>query len=156
MVEELVRLLTQQNKKIATAESCTGGMISQMITSVPGASAVFDCGIVSYSNEIKKSILGVRAQTLEKYGAVSEQTALEMAQGVKKLSGADYALSVTGIAGPGGGSKEKPVGTVYVGIVHPEGSEVCLFHFSGNRDEIRKQTAQAALEKICHYVRAKR
>jgi len=156
LVEELVALLAQQHKKIATAESCTGGMISQMITSVPGASVVFDCGIVAYANEIKKNILGVRAETLEKYGAVSEQTALEMAQGIKKLSGADYALAVTGIAGPGGGSREKPVGTVYVGIIRPDGSEVCLFRFSGNREEIRKQTAQAALEKICHYIRAKR
>lgn len=130
-------------------------MIAQMITSVAGASAVFDCGIVSYSNEIKKSILGVRAQTLEQYGAVSKQTAYEMAQGVQKLSGADYAVAVTGIAGPGGGSLEKPVGTVYIGIAQPEGTEVYLFHFSGNRDEIRKQTAQAALEKIYHLVSVK-
>ncbi len=155
MVEELVKLLTEKHKKIATAESCTGGMIAQMITSVAGASAVFDCGIVSYSNEIKKSILGVRAQTLEQYGAVSKQTAFEMAQGVQRLSDADYAVSVTGIAGPGGGSKEKPVGTVYVGVAHPEGTEVYLFHFSGNRDEIRRQTAQAALEKIYQFVSVK-
>jgi PncC family amidohydrolase len=155
LVEELVKLLTEKNKKIATAESCTGGMIAQMITSVAGASAVFDCGIVSYSNDIKKSILGVRAQTLEQYGAVSEKTAFEMAQGVLRLSGADYALSVTGIAGPGGGSKEKPVGTVYVGVAHPAGTEVFLFHFSGSRDEIRRQTAQAALEKIYNIVSVK-
>lgn len=148
MVEELVKLLSEKNKKIATAESCTGGMIAQMITSVAGSSAVFDCGVVAYANQIKMTILGVHAQTLEQYGAVSEQTAFEMAQGVQKLSGADYAVSVTGIAGPGGGSAEKPVGTVYVGVVHPQGSEVFLFHFSGNRDEIRRQTAQAALEKV--------
>jgi PncC family amidohydrolase len=133
LVEEgLVKLLTDKKQKIATAESCTGGMIAQMITSVAGASAVFDCGIVSYSNEIKNSVLGVKAETLEKYGAVSEQTASEMAQGVKKISGADFAVSVTGIAGPGGGSKEKPVGTVYMGIAYDGGTDVFLCHFSNS------------------------
>ena len=115
--EVLVEKLIDKKLKIATAESCTGGLISKRITEISGASAVFDCGICSYANDIKSDVLGVNADDLEKYGAVSEQVALQMAQGVLKLSGADIAISTTGIAGPGGGTPEKPVGTVYIAAV---------------------------------------
>lgn len=147
-IEEFVTWLSVNKIKIATAESCTGGLIAQRITSVSGASMVFDCGIVAYSNEIKKSVLGVKVETLNKYGAVSEQTACEMAQGVRSLSGADVAVSVTGIAGPDGGSTEKPVGTVYIGISTVNGTEAKRYLFKGNREEIRNQTAETALELV--------
>ena len=101
---------------LATAESCTGGLVSKRITEIPGASEIFLCGLCTYSNEMKERLLGVSHQTLEQYGAVSEQTAREMARGVRLASGAAVGVSTTGIAGPGGGSAEKPVGLVYVGI----------------------------------------
>lgn len=111
-----VALLIEKGLKVATAESCTGGYISKRITDVPGSSAVFDCGICSYSNEMKREVLGVRDETLSQFGAVSEQTALEMAEGVRKLSGSDIGVSTTGIAGPDGGSEQKPVGLVYLAV----------------------------------------
>ncbi len=112
----VVKLLTEQGKTIASAESCTGGMLSKRITDVAGASKVFGCGVCSYANETKVRVLGVSEETLAQYGAVSEQTAAEMAAGVRKLAGADIGISTTGIAGPDGGTPEKPVGRVYVGI----------------------------------------
>lgn len=112
----VVRALNKKHLGLATAESCTGGLISKRITEVSGSSSVFHCGICSYANEMKESLLGVRHETLAAYGAVSEQTAAEMAEGVRKLSGADIAVSTTGLAGPGGGSAQKPVGLVYVGV----------------------------------------
>lgn len=118
-VTRVVELLSLSNKSIATAESCTGGLLSEMITSVPGASKVFEFGVCSYSNRIKHSILGVDQNILDKYTEVSEQTAAAMAEGMKRLSGADIAVSVTGIAGPGGGTPEKPVGIVYaLSLIH--------------------------------------
>ena len=118
--EDLVRVaarkLMERNLTIAAAESCTGGMFGAALTDVPGISAVFDSSLVTYSNEAKIRELGVRPETLEKYGAVSEETAREMAEGVRRVSGADIGVSVTGIAGPDGGSEEKPVGTVYIGL----------------------------------------
>ena len=114
--EALVRRLEKAGLKIATAESLTGGMISKMITEVSGASGVIECGVCSYSNRIKHEILGVSEETLESYTEYSPQTAEEMAEGVRKLSGADIGISTTGIAGPGGGTDEKPVGLVYVGV----------------------------------------
>lgn len=115
-----VELLKEKKLKIAAAESCTGGLVSEKITEVPGASQIFDCGVCTYSNDIKHKLLHVREQTLQRWGAVSFQTAQEMAEGVKHLSGADIGVSVTGIAGPGGGSPEKPVGLVYIGFSFPE------------------------------------
>ena len=114
--ETLVALLEQKNLKIATAESCTGGLLAKLITDVSGASAVFDYGIVSYANEIKWGQLGVKRETVETYGAVSEQTAREMAQCAAKNAGADIGLSTTGIAGPTGGTAQKPNGTCYIGV----------------------------------------
>ena len=111
-----VQLLRERGLTAATAESCTGGGISQRITNIPGASEVFGCGVCTYSNEMKEKLLGVSPLTLKQFGAVSEETAKEMAKGVRELSGADFGISVTGIAGPGGGSAEKPVGLVYIAV----------------------------------------
>jgi nicotinamide-nucleotide amidase len=119
--ERVVSLLKERKKSIAVAESCSGGMIAEKLTSVPGVSEVFGAGIVSYSNEAKEEILGVSSKTLKKYGAVSPKCAAEMALGALYLSGADLALSVTGIAGPTGGTKEKPVGLVYVALATKNG-----------------------------------
>lgn len=144
----VVELLIKNKMKLATAESCTGGLIAQKITSVAGASECFDCGVVTYSNEQKQKLLGVSAETLEEFGAVSEQTALEMCKGVKVLSDADFGISVTGIAGPGGGTPEKPVGTVWIGICGENLHKAERFVFDGNRQQIRESTAEMALKMI--------
>lgn len=115
-VTNVVKLLEQNGWTISTAESCTGGLLSELITSVAGASSVFELGLCTYSERIKTEFLGVPAADIEKYGVVSEQVALEMVRGLKKRSGADICVSVTGIAGPSGGTPEQPVGTVYIGF----------------------------------------
>lgn len=144
----LVNALTKAKKRVATAESCTGGMISAAITSVSGASGVFDCGVCSYANFIKHKVVGVREETLNTYGAVSDKTAAEMARGVRLLSGADIGVSTTGIAGPLGGTPYKPVGLVYVGIstamgLHTE--KLLLGENSADRERIRELAVSAAL-----------
>ena len=144
----LVGLLIENKLKLSTAESCTGGLIAQKITSVPGASECFDCGVVTYSNEQKHNLLGVSNETLKKYGAVSEQTALEMCKGVKNLANADFGISVTGIAGPGGGSPQKPVGTVWIGICGENIHKAEKFIFDGDRTQVREQTANTAMEMV--------
>ncbi|WP_299100828.1 competence/damage-inducible protein A [uncultured Alistipes sp.] len=122
-MQELVhRLLTERRQTLATAESCTGGVIASRFTAMPGASAYFLCGVVSYSNEAKTRVLGVDAGTIARYGAVSEQVARQMAEGVRRVAGADYAIATTGIAGPTGGSAEKPVGTVWIAVATPAGT----------------------------------
>lgn len=146
----LVKILKQKNLKIATAESCTGGMISQMITDVPGSSAVFDYGFCTYANQAKINMLGVNPDTINKYGAVSENTACEMASGLKKVTGADIAISVTGIAGPAGGTDEKPVGLVYIGVAVKDQVYANKFllarHNSPSRNYIRTLAAKNALK----------
>ena len=146
--ETVVELLIKNKLKLATAESCTGGLIAQKITSVAGASECFDCGVVTYSNEQKQKLLGVSPETLEKFGAVSEQTALEMCKGVKALSNADFGISVTGIAGPGGGTPEKPVGTVWIGICGENLHKAEKFLFDGDRQQVRESTAEMALKMV--------
>ena len=145
----LVKLLIERKKTIATAESCTGGLVSAALTEVPGASEVFSFGVCTYANEAKINLLGVKPETLERYGAVSEQTAMEMADGVRKLSGADITLSLTGIAGPGGGSDEKPVGLVYLGVSVKDklyAKKMLLGqHTVKDRDYIRKLAVKNAL-----------
>lgn len=144
--QKLVMGLCAKGKWLALAESCTGGLVAAAITSVAGSSECFGYGIVSYSNQAKESLLQVRPATLEAYGAVSEETALEMVTGLQGLSQADLALSVTGIAGPGGGSAEKPVGLVYFGL-WAGGRRACFSErFQGDREEIRRQTLIRALE----------
>ena len=144
----LVEALTKAKKRIATAESCTGGMVSAAITSVSGASAVFDCGVCSDANVIKHKIVGVREETLSTYGAVSDRTASEMARGVRLLAGADIGISTTGIAGPLGGSRYKPVGLVYIGVstemgLHTE--KMLLGENNADRERIRELAVAAAL-----------
>lgn len=147
---QLVEKLTSAKKTLATAESCTGGMIGAEITSVPGASAVFMGGIISYDNSVKSGILGVGETTLKDRGAVSVETAAQMAAGAKKVCGADVAVSVTGIAGPGGGSAEKPVGTVCFGIASEMGVRAVKMNFSpdGSREDIRRQSVDFAMELV--------
>ncbi|MEA4852655.1 MAG: competence/damage-inducible protein A [Christensenella sp.] len=148
----VVNALTEKGLTIATAESCTGGLISQRITQVPGASNVFGCGICSYSNDIKQSVLHVSGETLSQYGAVSEQTAVEMARGVRELSGADIGVSTTGIAGPGGGSVEKPVGLVYIAINSCKGSEVIKLNLSRGRVDDRENIRHMAAQNVFQMV----
>lgn len=145
--EKLVKLLKEKGLTITTAESCTGGLISAAITSVSGSSAVFDGGLCSYANRIKSATLGVSEEVLETEGAVSHSCALQMAEGAMKLFDADVAVSVTGIAGPDGGTAEKPVGTVYICTLTATGKkEVKLCRFTGNRDAVRQQTVETALQ----------
>ncbi len=145
MPNTVLELLKQQGKTLALAESCTGGMIASRLVDYPGASSALIEGHVTYHNEAKIRVLGVNASTLEADGAVSSQCALEMARGVKRISGADYGLSVTGIAGPDGGTPEKPVGLVYVGIAAEEGEHVVKLQLSGDRNRIRQLTCLHAL-----------
>ena len=135
-------------KTLATAESCTGGMIGQMITAVPGSSAVYKGGIISYTNEIKSALLGVDEILLETEGAVSAPVAKAMAEGARRVLGADIAVSVTGLAGPSGDDRGNPVGTVYIGYADDRGAEVLSFLFTGDREAVRTQAVEAALELI--------
>jgi len=144
----VVRLLTERKLTLALAESCTGGAIANRITNVPGASAVFLAGIVSYSNEAKQKFLGVRAETLAEHGAVSEAVVREMAEGVRQQTGADFALSVTGIAGPGGGTPEKPVGTVFIGLASLKHVIVERCFNPYDRETFKLATGNQALEKL--------
>ncbi len=146
--EAVVELLTAGRMTVTTAESCTGGLIAGTIVNVAGASDVLNEGYVTYSNEAKERLVGVKHETLEKYGAVSEQTAREMAEGAARSAGADAALSATGIAGPGGGTAEKPVGLVYIGCFLKGRTTVRECRFHGNRQENRLHTVETALEML--------
>lgn len=151
-LHEIVTALIEHKITIATAESCSGGKIAAAITDVPGASEIFGYGMVTYSNDAKIKILGVKEETLAAHGAVSPETAYEMAAGLKRVSGADVAVSVTGIAGPGGGSPEKPVGLVYMGIAYGNDVFVKKNLFQGERDEVRLQTVETALHFVAEKV----
>ena len=143
--EVLTRLA---GKRLATAESLTGGDIGQALTSVSGASAVYAGGVISYTNEVKHKVLGVPMEILERYGAVSMWTAGYMASGVRKLLNADVAVSVTGLAGPGGDEFGNPVGTVFIGYADDTTAFAREYHFSGDRAAVREQTIEAALRLI--------
>ncbi|EAR63068.1 CinA family protein [Neptuniibacter caesariensis] len=146
---EIADRLINKNHKIATAESCTGGWIAQEITALPGSSEWFDSGFVTYSNQSKKRLLGVKSSTLEEHGAVSEQTVLEMAEGALRNSDANYSVVTSGIAGPGGGTSEKPVGTVWIAWAGEEvGATAEKVVFKGDRESVRKQAVNYALEGI--------
>jgi nicotinamide-nucleotide amidase len=145
----VLRSFRDKNQRIATVESCTGGLISAVLTSVAGSSDVFDRGYVTYTNQAKTDLVGVPAELIEELGAVSAEVAMAMAQGGLDRSGANVVASVTGIAGPGGGSEEKPVGLVYVAIASPQGLYVEELRFGDiGRDAVRNQSAQAALEML--------
>jgi nicotinamide-nucleotide amidase len=160
----VVDICRNSNVRIAVAESCTGGMLGAHITDVPGASDVFHGGLIAYDNRVKRQLLGVPDSDLVEHGAVSEPVSLQMAKGIRVRLGTEIGVSITGIAGPGGGTPEKPVGTVWIAvdvsegrppIPRPEGeppitpyAKARVFHFIGNRDEIRYRAAQAALDMI--------
>jgi nicotinamide-nucleotide amidase len=147
LADQLSQQLRKRGHMLALAESCTGGWIAQSVTEIAGSSAWFDRGFVTYSNAAKIAMLGVRESTLQKYGAVSPQTASEMAAGALKFSDADVALAVTGIAGPGGGTAEKPAGLVFIAWQRRGQSCRCLAqHFEGDRHAVRRQTVQKALQ----------
>ncbi|SHJ05513.1 CinA family protein [Bacteroides stercorirosoris] len=149
-LEEIVgELLREKNLSLSTAESCTGGSIAALVTSVPGSSAYFNGGIVAYSNEVKMALLHVSAETLEKYGAVSRETVTEMARGAMKALKTDCAVATSGIAGPGGGSREKPVGTVWIAAAYK--NEIVTFRQEGDdgRAENVQKAVQNALMMLC-------
>ena len=142
----VIRLLTERKKTLALAESCTGGCLANQLTNVPGASAVFRASIVAYSNQAKQTFLGVRAETLAQHGAVSQAAAMEMAEGACKQTQADFALSVTGIAGPGGGAPAKPVGTVFIGLAGPFETRVQRHFNPYDRPTFKQVTSEQALD----------
>jgi nicotinamide-nucleotide amidase len=137
--------LRRAGQTLAVAESCTGGLLAKLITDIPGASEYFTYGWVTYSNEAKSRQLDVPAEMIEKYGAVSEPVARALAQGARRKAGTDYAISITGIAGPGGGSEQKPVGLVYISVDYPDGTETSRYVFSFERSSVRWRAAQTAL-----------
>jgi len=146
--EAIVSLLSKNGLTLTTAESCTGGLLSATIVNVAGASDVFRGGYITYSNKLKRNVIGVKKSTIEKYGAVSEETAYEMAKGAQEEAKADVAVSVTGIAGPGGGTYDKPVGLVYIGCAVGKKVTVKKFNFNGNRNKVRESSVAAALAMI--------
>ena len=149
LAEKLVTLAREKNITFGTAESCTGGLISAAVTDISGASAVFWGGIVSYDNRVKENLLGVEHETLVTLGAVSAKTAEQMAVGAVRALSVVFAVSVTGIAGPGGGTPEKPVGLVYIAVASTKGvSSVNENHFKGEREEVRRQTVETALSML--------
>ena len=150
----LGELLVQRGLWLAAAESCTGGLISHLITNVAGSSSYYLGGVTSYSNEAKVRLLGVNRNTLELHGAVSEETVLEMARGIRKAMGADIGISVSGIAGPTGGSSDKPVGTVWIGLSSAKEEFARHFLWSGDRLAVKQQSAQAALEMLVEHLRS--
>ncbi len=151
---EIGALLRARGLKLATAESCTGGLVADRITDVPGSSDYFLGGIVAYAYEAKVTLLNVSWSTLRGFGAVSRETVLEMARGARKALGADLAISVSGIAGPGGGLPHKPVGTTWLGLSAEDTERAELRHFKGDRLEVKALAADAALEILMEYLRA--
>lgn len=147
--------LLKRGKTLAVAESCTGGMIASKFTAMAGASAYFRGGVVAYANEAKRDILGVRMEDIECFGAVSEVVALEMAEGVRRITGADYAIATTGIAGPTGGSKHKPVGTVWMAIATPEGSRAIMRNSGTDRGQIISRASAYAIEMLYEEIKDK-
>ena len=152
----LGNLLHDNGLWLAVAESCTGGMLGHLITNMPGSSAYFKGGVIAYANEVKVEVLGVSPATLDSFGAVSKETVLEMANGIRRSFYVDIGLSVSGIAGPEGGTKEKPVGTVWIGVSTPMLDEAELFLFSGDRKSIKEQAAQSAMEIAIRYLSDKK
>jgi PncC family amidohydrolase len=147
-VERILEVCKERGLTVAVAESCTGGLVGHLLTNAPGASAVFMGGVIAYDNEVKIKLLGVEAETIRKYGAVSKETAEEMAVGVRKALGTDAGLAITGIAGPGGGTVEKPVGTVFVAAATKNGVTVERLGLSGGREEIKMSAAKDAIRML--------
>jgi len=147
-VEKIIQKLSEQKQTITFAESCTGGRIVAAFTAISGASNVLNGSCVTYSNQIKHQWLGVELSVLEKYGAVSKECVSQMLSGIQKMAQSDYAIAVSGIAGPTGGTESKPVGTVYIGILTPQNQEIYHYHFEGNREEVQERSVRFAIEKL--------
>jgi len=148
-------ILRERRLKLVAAESCTGGLIGSRITDISGSSEYFLGSVVAYAYEVKVMLLGVRWETLRAYGAVSRETVLEMANGARNRLNGDIAISVSGVAGPGGGTPEKPVGTVWIGLASHDGEWAKEFHFSGNRKQNKSSAADAALQMVLDYLQGK-
>ena len=148
----LGELLGQRGLTLAVAESCTGGLVGHRITNVAGSSTYFVGGVISYANEAKMNLLGVRGETLVNFGAVSRETVLEMARGVRRALNADVGLAVSGIAGPGGGTPDKPVGTVWIGLCTPDKEQAWSYRLQGERIQIKQQAAERALHHLAEYL----
>jgi PncC family amidohydrolase len=148
------QILAQQGLTIGTAESCTGGLIGHRLTEVPGSSEYFFGGIIAYSNEIKERVLGVSHATLETHGAVSAETAIEMARGARRVLQTDIAVSVTGIAGPGGGTADKPIGLTYIAVAAANDERVARFVWSKDRSGNKWASSEAALQMVRDYLAA--
>ena len=149
---EIGKLLLEKKYTISCAESCTGGLLTDRLTNVPGSSAYVKGAVVAYSNEVKMNILHVKQETLNNFGSVSEETAREMAENVRKVLNTDIGVSITGLAGPGGGTPQKPVGLVYIGISGPNGDKVEQFNFNGPRTDVKEKVVEAALVLIQVYL----
>jgi PncC family amidohydrolase len=145
-------LLRKRGLRLAMAESCTGGLAGHRVTNVPGSSTYYMGSVTAYAYEAKVRLLGVRWQTLEKYGAVSQETVLEMAQGVRRALAADIGVSISGIAGPGGGTLDKPVGTVWIGLSAAGVDDAWCYHFTGDRLAVKEQSAQMALQLLADFL----
>ncbi|WP_151702813.1 CinA family protein [Nitrincola alkalilacustris] len=153
LAERVAQHLMQSGATMAAAESCTGGWVSQAVTALPGSSHWFDCGFVTYSNHAKQQMLGVPAALIDSHGAVSEPVVVAMAEGALQRSQATIAVSISGVAGPDGGTERKPVGTVWFAWAVRGGATVsCLSYFSGDREEVRRQAVEQALEGIIAYL----
>lgn len=148
LVERLAAQLRERGQRVCTAESCTGGLIAKTLTDLAGSSDWFDRGFVTYSNRAKSDMLGVPASVIEDYGAVSEAVATAMASGALRHSEAEYAIAVTGVAGPGGGSAEKPVGTVWIATAGPDQQQAQVYRFDGDRAAVRDATLLHALQML--------
>ncbi len=148
LVQQIAERLNAQQRRLSSAESCTGGLISKSCTDLAGSSDWFDRGFVTYSNAAKNDMLGVSMSLIEAYGAVSEPVAVAMVQGAIERSLADYAIAVTGVAGPGGGSEEKPVGTVWIAVAGPQQYSAQRYQFDGDREAVREATLRQALQDL--------
>ena len=149
LVEQLAERFLKASKKLVTAESCTGGGLAENLTQLSGSSLWYECGFVTYSNQSKRDLLAVPVDTLEEFGAVSEETALAMAKGALDMSSADFSVSITGVAGPDGGSEEKPVGTVCVAwCERDKGGNTTCIHFEGDRRRVREQSCLLAMQGL--------
>ena len=154
MMTELISLLKKNHQTVSTAESCTGGILASLLTHLPGSSDIYKGGVSAYSNQLKEELLGVAPTSIEKFGAVSATVAEEMASGIAKISKSNYAISVTGVAGPGGGSPEKPVGTIWCGFFTPTGCYSKHHLLGENRENNRWTVSNLAIEELFHYIKS--
>ncbi len=152
LAQQLGKALLQRGATVTTAESCTGGGIAEAITAVPGSSQWFESGYITYANNAKQAMLGVEQHILQQYGSVSEQVVSQMAAGALEITGADYAIAVSGIAGPDGGSVEKPVGNVWICCMGPAKNHSQQFQFQGDRQAVREQAIKNSLEQLLHQI----